>query len=145
MSVGISAFGQPSTVTVSAFENGGATTVSSFGPKNVLRLKSAASVWSKTGGSISIRGIGSKSLLHAKSLRVVQPIEVRFKQIGADHVIFPNAFLDAYGATEQSDTNADTHAKVSEVATKGLDSTACKILTDCGSLPTVGQSHFPHV
>ena len=126
MSVAISSFGQPSTVTVSAFENGGASTVSSFGPKNCLRLRSDAGVWSKSGGSCSLRGIGAKTLLHAKSLKIVQPIEVRFKQVGSDTVVYPNAFLDAYGAPSAADANSDVHAKASTVGTLGLAAASVK-------------------
>ena len=78
MSTQIKSFGQPSNVTVSAFENGGATVASGFGPKNCLRLRSDASMWSKSGAQLSIRGIGPKTFLHARELRLHQPIEVRF-------------------------------------------------------------------
>ena len=121
MSVAIKSFGQPSTITVSAFENGGSTTVSSFGPKNCLRLRADAGVWSKTGGSVSLRGIGAKTLLHAKSLRIVQPIEIRFKQVGTNKLVIPNQFLDAYGGPSTQEAAQDV--KISEVISKGFDAT----------------------
>jgi len=96
MSTSIKSFGQPSNLTCSSYENGGSTTVSSFGPKNCLRLRADASMYSKSGGSIQLRGIGAKSFLDAKNLRLVQPIQIRFKQAGANKVLFPNQFLDAF-------------------------------------------------
>ena len=95
MSTSIKSFGQPSNVTVSSYENGGATTVSSFGPKACLRLRADASVWSKSGGSVQIRGIGNKTFLHAKEMRLVQPVEIRFKRSGSGERLIVNQFIDA--------------------------------------------------
>ena len=61
-----------------------------------MRLRADASMYSKSGGSIQLRGIGAKSFLDAKNLRLVQPIQIRFKQAGANKVLFPNQFLDAF-------------------------------------------------
>ena len=96
MSTSIKSFGQSSALTVSAFENGGAVCVSSFGPKNVLRLRADASQYSKSGGSVQIRGIGNQSYLHAKELRLVQPVEIRFKAASGNEVLMINPFLDTY-------------------------------------------------
>ena len=105
MSTNIRSFGQPSNITVSSYENGGSTTVSSFGAKNILRLKADASMYSKSGGSVQIRGIGNKSFLHAKELRLVQPVELRFKGApGTNTVLMINQFLDAF--TSKSGTSA---------------------------------------
>jgi len=95
MSTSIKSFGQPSNITVSSYENGGATTVSSFGPKACLRLRADASVWSKSGGSVQIRGIGNKTFLHAKELRLVQPCEIRFKLPDGAKRMLVNQYLDA--------------------------------------------------
>lgn len=97
MSTAIKSFGQPSNLTVSAYENGNATVVSSFGPKSCLRLKADASMYSKSGGSVQIRGIGQKTFLHAKELFFVQPIEFRLRD-EAGVVILPNQFCDYNGA-----------------------------------------------
>ena len=112
MSVQIKGFSQPSTVTVSSFDNGGSSVVSSFGPKNMLRLRADASVWSKSGGSCQIRGIGNRSLLHAKSLRLVCPLEIRFKQPGNDRVVVPNCFLDSIGQIRDPAAAQQTKASV---------------------------------
>ena len=95
MSTSIKSFGQPSNITVSSYENGGSTTVSSFGPKACLRLRADASVWSKSGGSVQIRGIGNKTFLHAKELRLVQPCEIRFKLPDGNKRMMINQYLDA--------------------------------------------------
>ena len=95
MSTSIKSFGQPSNITVSSYENGGSTTVSSFGPKACLRLRADASVWSKSGGSVQIRGIGNKTFLHAKELRLVQPVEIRFKLPNGAKRMMVNQYLDA--------------------------------------------------
>ena len=97
MSTAIKSFGQASNLTVSAYENGNATVVSSFGPKSCLRLKADASMYSKSGGSIQIRGIGQKTFLHAKELFFVQPIEFRLRNHGGD-VLLPNQFCDYYNS-----------------------------------------------
>ena len=113
MSTSIKSFGQSSVQTVSAFENGGAVTVSSFGPKNVLRLRADASQYSKSGGSVQIRGIGNQSYLHAKELRLVQPVQIRFKAaMAGNRVCMINPFLDTYrskagnGAFQMEDMDA---------------------------------------
>jgi hypothetical protein len=112
MSTQIRSFGQPSNVTVSAFENGGATVTSGFGPKNCLRLRSDASMWSKSGAQLSIRGIGPKTFLHARELRLHQPIEVRFSCVnqGAQLRVIPNTYRDEFGSGAKNintETNCD--------------------------------------
>ena len=101
MSTAIKSFGQGSNLTVSAYENGNATVVSSFGPKSCLRLKADASMYSKSGGSIQIRGIGQKTFLHAKELFFVQPIEFRLRNHAGD-VLLPNQYCDFYNAAGNS-------------------------------------------
>ena len=120
MSVGITSFGQPSTVTISSYENGGSQTVSSFGPKNLLRLRSEAGQWSKSGGSIALRGIGARSLLHAKSLRLVQPVQIRFKASGSENLVYPNVFVSARGAPLAASDKQETRARVDQFLTKAF-------------------------
>ncbi len=94
----IQSYNQPSTVTVQAFENNGARTISSFGPKNILRLKSDATMWSLSGAQLSLKSLGANSLLLAKELRLVQPLEIRFKRPShPPSIVYPNAYMDEYG------------------------------------------------
>ena len=135
MSVQIQGFSQPSTVTVSSFENNGAQAHSSFGPKNCLRLRADAATWSKNGGSVQIRGIGNRSLLHAKSLRLVQPLEVRFKQFGGNQIVFPNAFLDSAGCRLTQKDNVAHAAKVTEFFNGALNSGAMAVFNGLSMRP----------
>jgi len=121
MSTNIKSFGQPSNITVSSYENGGSTTVSSFGPKNVLRLRADASMYSKSGGSVQIRGIGNKTFLHAKELRLVQPVQIRFKaEPGTNARLMINPFLDAYGSKAGS-SSAGRAGRVDEFHNRAID------------------------
>ena len=111
MSTSIKSFGQPSNLTVSSYENGGATTVSSFGPRACLRLRADASVYSKSGGAVQIRGIGNKTFLHAKELRLVQPCEIRFKQPGTAKRMMINQYLDACDDYAGTNSEVELQAK----------------------------------
>ena len=139
MSTSISAFSQAKTTVVSAFENNAARTVSSVGPKALLRLRSDAGTFSKSGASISLRGIGAKSLLH--DLKIVQPLQVRFKKPGtegAGSVVIPNQFMSGYSAPALQEANQDAENKASTVGTVGLAGTS---LFNCVKLRTAGWAH----
>ena len=120
MSTSIKSFGQPSNLTVSSFENGGAVTNSSFGPRNVLRLRADASQYSKSGGSVQIRGIGNKSLLHARELRLVQPCEIRFRA-PTGHVLMINPFLDSYHTRAGDGNIGGENMRVGRFHVRGID------------------------
>ena len=107
----ISDFHQPSTVTIQSLETGGAGISSSFGPANVLRLRSDAQMWSTSGGQVSLKSLGANTILSARELRIVQPIEVRFIQHDRE-VICPNVYSMEQCSTE--DNGGRTHPNMLE-------------------------------
>ncbi len=115
MSTAIRSFGQGESQTISAFENGNATVVSSFGPKSCLRMTADASMYSKAGGSIQIRGIGQKTFLNAKQLFFVQPVQFRLRNHD-DQTLLPNQFMDQYGSSEAVDKSKDKNGATEPAA-----------------------------
>lgn len=103
----ISDFHQPSTLTINSVESGAAGISSSFGPANVLRLRSDAQMWSTSGGQVSLKSLGANTILNAKELRIVQPIQVRFVSNNGD-VLVPNAY-SLQSATVQANTGGGGH------------------------------------
>ena len=101
----ISDFHQPATVTIQSLETGGAGISSSFGPANVLRLRSEAQMWSKSGGQVSLKSLGADTLLLARELRVVCPIEIRFMSDNGHSIYAVNVYSGEQGSS--AGTSAD--------------------------------------
>ena len=97
MTTRITDFHQPSTVTVQSLETGGSGVSSSFGPANVLRLRSNATMWSTSGAQLSLKSLGANSLLLAKSVEIIMPVEIRWQDAN-NNLLLPNMYDEIWGS-----------------------------------------------
>ena len=113
MTTRITDFHQPSTVTVQSLETGGAGVASSFGCANVLRLRSEATMWSTSGAQLSLKSLGANSLLLAKSVEIVLPIECRWvNHVGS--ILLPNMYDFEYGTNLSDDDHGGVPNSIKE-------------------------------
>ena len=103
MTTRITDFHQPSTVTVQSLETGGAGVASSFGPANVLRLRSDATMWSTSGAQLSLKSLGANSLLLAKTVEIIMPVEIRWKNRAGNRLL-PNMYDIVFGSVSTQGT-----------------------------------------